>query len=171
MSETAAIITFAAYAEAAVRTAIYPRHYAGIYPAMLYASEVAELRMAVSAGFTAEALKSELGDIAWSVAMWARDRSALEIGPLPESDPMRYPDIDACLWALVEAQDGLCGTEQRWMRDGKGPFICSLPEILVALATLCDYLGTSLDRVLADNIAKLAGRATRGTLGGSGDDR
>lgn len=44
-------------------------------------------------------------------------------------------------------------------------------DVLWYLAALAEELGSSLDEVAEIGIEKLEGRAKRGTLGGSGDDR
>jgi hypothetical protein len=43
--------------------------------------------------------------------------------------------------------------------------------VLWYVAVLADYLDLSLDDIAAANLAKLAGRQSRGVLGGSGDNR
>lgn len=46
-----------------------------------------------------------------------------------------------------------------------------LGDVLWYIAVLADYLGLSFDDIAAKNIAKLADRQARGTIGGSGDNR
>lgn len=44
-------------------------------------------------------------------------------------------------------------------------------DVAWQLAGLCSAMGWSLEEVCAENLAKLSGRASRGTLDGSGDSR
>jgi NTP pyrophosphatase (non-canonical NTP hydrolase) len=46
-----------------------------------------------------------------------------------------------------------------------------LGDVLWYVSETCYQLGLALDRVAADNLAKLAARQVAGTLKGSGDDR
>lgn len=44
-------------------------------------------------------------------------------------------------------------------------------DVLWHLAVLADHLGMPLEKIAADNLAKLKSRKERGVLGGSGDNR
>lgn len=46
-----------------------------------------------------------------------------------------------------------------------------LGDVLWFVAVICDFYQLSLEDVAEGNITKLKGRATRGTIGGSGDER
>ena len=102
-------MTFEDYQVAAVKTAIYPREYAVIYPAL--------------------GLAGEAGEVANKVKKTIRDGSSVE-GVIAE--------VADCLWYI---------------------------------AAIASDLGVSLDDLAQKNLDKLKGRAERGKIGGSGDDR
>jgi NTP pyrophosphatase (non-canonical NTP hydrolase) len=55
--------------------------------------------------------------------------------------------------------------------DSRVKISAELGDLLWYIARTCSELGVSLDDVAGRNIDKLQGRALRGVLGGSGDDR
>jgi NTP pyrophosphatase (non-canonical NTP hydrolase) len=66
------------YQERASDTAVYPRHEFPVYPALGLAGEAGEcsekVKKALRDGhFDVDAMKRELGDVLWYVAMFARD--------------------------------------------------------------------------------------------------
>jgi NTP pyrophosphatase (non-canonical NTP hydrolase) len=68
---------------------------------------------------------------------------------------------------------------KKWVRDDesdesridRADIAKELGDVLWYAAVLADYLDLSLDEIAATNLAKLAGRQSRGVLGGSGDNR
>lgn len=61
-------------------------------------------------------------------------------------------------------------------RDGDDParrakIGAELGDVFWYLVRLCDALGLDPEQVIAENVEKLSGRKSRGTLGGSGDNR
>ncbi|MGB5241537.1 MAG: nucleoside triphosphate pyrophosphohydrolase family protein [Prochlorococcaceae cyanobacterium] len=95
----------------------------------------------------------------------------------------RYPDVGA---NPIYPTLGLCGEAgevadkvKKVLRDRGGVFepqlvedlALELGDVLWYVAQLASELGLDLDDVAQANLAKLAGRARRQTLGGSGDHR
>lgn len=78
---------------------------------------------------------------------------------------------------------GLCGEAgeiankaKKLIRDGDNPakraeITKELGDVCWYIAVLAQELGVNLGKVMEDNLEKLADRKSRGTLGGSGDDR
>lgn len=71
---------FAEYEERAARTAIYPRNYAIIYPALGLASEAGEVagkvkKMIRDGNMDPYALHKEIGDVMWYIAALCHDLS------------------------------------------------------------------------------------------------
>ena len=68
---------------------------------------------------------------------------------------------------------------KKWVRDldsdesriDRADIAKELGDVLWYVAVLADYLDLSLDDIASTNLAKLAGRRSRGVLGGSGDNR
>jgi hypothetical protein len=177
-------MTFAGYCAAAARTRLPSTlEPPGVYPALLYASEVGELLFAIESLLSGEHESAdegleEAGDCCWSLAMWASDRGcelATPDWPLPNVTV--YPDVMSCLLTLVRFQRTINGHEQRVTRDGvdgaptlQKP-VLGLTSCFWAISALAHHLGVDLQIVLRRNLAKLAARAERGTIGGAGDDR
>lgn len=89
-------------------------------------------------------------------------------------DTLLYP----VLGAVSEVAE-IAGKIKKAYRDNSGNLSAEdiaaleleLGDVLWYVAEICTALGFSLDDVAAANLAKLAGRMERGTIGGSGDER
>jgi NTP pyrophosphatase (non-canonical NTP hydrolase) len=90
------------------------------------------------------------------------------------SDCLTYPALGLC----GEAGE-VANIVKKWIRDSnrelspdiKAKLIKELGDVLWYLSQVASDLGVSLNEVASINLAKLADRAARNTLGGSGDDR
>lgn len=87
--------------------------------------------------------------------------------------PSVFPAI-----GLGEEAGEVLGKVKKTLRDGGGDFAKNREAILLELGDVLWYitataegLGATLADVAAANMRKLAGRRTRGTVRGSGDDR
>jgi len=87
-------------------------------------------------------LAAEAGEVAGKYAKYIRDISS-------EAKPSNTP-------AYAVLRDSLAG---------------ELGDVLWFVAVLCDFYQMNIEDVAAKNIEKLKSRATRGTIGGSGDTR
>lgn len=97
---------------------------------------------------------------------------ARETAIYPESHQIVYPALGLC----GEAGE-VANVVQKAMRDDEltdemqASLRKEMGDALWFLAALASDLEWSLEDVAAENLAKLAGRRERGTLGGSGDER
>lgn len=77
---------------------------------------------------------------------------------------LNFEDID-------EANNQARVSFQEIPHERREQIMKELGGMLWYAAATCEELGCSLSEVMRMNLAELAGRAQRGTLGGSGDDR
>lgn len=81
--------------------------------------------------------------------------------------------------SLASEAGEVCGKVGKIIRDNNGVFTpekineisFELGDTLWFLASCCQSLGLSLDKIASDNLKKLADRKERGVIGGSGDKR
>lgn len=151
-------MTLAEYETAAMSTAVFPDYAATLYPLLGLIGEVGELSDAVEAvgervGVLAPGERSEFIEI------------AAEAGAQAKALRDRSPDDDEELRRFVEIAAKLTPTEAETKRIRS-----ELSDCLWMIAALARRFG-GLELVAAENLAKLRGRAERGTLRGSGDDR
>lgn len=166
----------AGYMEQAASTAIYSPQWAVIYPALGLGNEVGELAEKIMAGkiIVAHAL-AELGDVLWYVSALARDARVSQ--DELRWDPASVTQKDA-LRVLVAAAGEAQGHVKKALRDHDGDLdarraglIESLTKVLAAGDALARALSSGIGEVCQWNLDKLAGRASRGALGGDGDVR
>jgi NTP pyrophosphatase (non-canonical NTP hydrolase) len=101
-------------------------------------------------------------------------QAALRTATYGERNRVIYPAL-----GLASEAGEVAGKIKKVLRDQGGDFGRAprealkdeLGDVLWYLAVLAHDLGLSLDEIAARNIDKLASRAERGTIGGSGDTR
>lgn len=92
---------------------------------------------------------------------------------------LAMPGLMYATLGLTNEAGELAGKLKKVLRDDNGVLIPGkrkdiakeLGDCLWYCAAIADELGTTLDAIAADNLAKLSDRAERGVIGGSGDDR
>ena len=102
----------------------------------------------------------------------------------PESNTGSIIALAYTIIGLTNEAGEVAGKFKKVLRDGDGDVIdgevtddqadalgAELGDVLWYLARTADELGFSLDDIATKNLAKLQSRKTRGTLGGSGDNR
>jgi NTP pyrophosphatase (non-canonical NTP hydrolase) len=179
------------YAEAIKAFAIYPQDQGVRYTRLGFHGEVGELTNQVKKMIRDDAgaltdqrrldLTKELGDVAWYVTRLAYhlgvnlEEVEILLGANPLADVVEY-DTSPSLVASVEGLAGLSavffieGPDQILKHEKKG-FVEFTSAAFSLIADIADHLGTDLASILEQNHTKLASRAARGALGGSGDNR
>lgn len=166
------------YQEQAITTAIYKNELAPAYPLIGIVNEAGELAEAVADRNLTEVLK-EGGDVLWYLALAARDLGMA----LPRAfgtDPGTSSQTpEQVMLRLCAAAGELAGHVKKSLRDDDKLWHSSrnhAAETLVLrtldlLASVLSSHGLTLQEVAAANLAKLASRAERGVLNGSGGSR
>lgn len=167
------VLTFDDYTRLAARTAVFPPEAGTYYTALGLCSEIGELAEA-NAAMDASGVRAELGDALWYVALLARAHGLRLPFLLQRVEPRH--DGDELFIKIVALSGYVAGRVKKRIRDGAD----SVPDKVItdALLALLDimaqaatYLGTDLATIAKENLAKLADRAERGVLRGSGDHR
>lgn len=96
-------------------------------------------------------------------------RRARETAIYPEDHRVVYPAL-----GLAGETGETVERVKKWLRDGRldrDALRAEIGDVLWYVANLAADLDLSLDEVAEGNLAKLASRAARGVLSGSGDTR
>lgn len=99
----------------------------------------------------------------------AYQAQALKTAIYPEANRILYPAL-----GLTNEAGEVAGKVKKIIRDGNVSHWAVAKEIgdvLWYAAVLAHDLGFTLEEIAQDNLDKLASRASRGTLKGSGDNR
>lgn len=143
-------------------------------------AEVAEVveNWACSGEYDKAQLIKELGDVFY---YWSRVSAEL-CGPTPQrahrlviqapDRPLTAPVLDAL--RLVRAGGSVSELMKKFIRDGhldQDAARIRLEEVFIAWHALCTASGLAAEQVVNMNYEKVEGRAHRGTIRGSGDNR
>jgi len=164
------------YQKKARSTAIYPNignNFA--YVALGMADEAGELlEKAYDQNTKRSELSKELGDVCWYAS-----QACSEIGAsLADITPSK-PELATDIGSLVVAASKIAGKAKKAIRDDEGVITeekakdieALVGQVLGCVSSYAESLGTTLDKVLEQNIEKLFSRKERGVLKGSGDNR
>lgn len=172
-----------AYADATDRTAIYPGAGTGSVTALTYvalglAGEATEVGEKAATGDAGTGLSAELGDVAWYLGRFHR-----ELG-VDANVSVRYafaraPACNDPVWALTIEAGRTAETMKKALRDDAGQLsaarcttlVTALARVTGAWLTVHQEYQLDPAVTLDANLAKLADRADRGVLTGSGDSR
>jgi NTP pyrophosphatase (non-canonical NTP hydrolase) len=179
------------YAVKTATTAIYPRRGENpVYPTLGLLGESTELLAKLHEQLDVDLTHAEIGDVCWYIARLAAELDA----DLAETLTMPYPVDDAIATAemkvshlgpldtaihLVKVAGEIAEEIKKSIRDSEGNIddarrvriLVRLGSMLKLLEHLADNLNTSLETVMDQNLEKLASRAKRGKISGSGDKR
>lgn len=95
--------------------------------------------------------------------------AAMTTAVYPEDQGLTYTIL-----GLASEAGELAGKLKKQIRDGEGHYEAmkaELGDVLWYVAMAAEELGVGLEEIANRNLEKLASRANRGKLGGSGDDR
>jgi len=174
------------YQIAARGTAIYPASVTVFYPALGLAGEAGEfankikklLRGDSKLEDKLEDLRAELGDVCWYVAGTASDLGlslgTIHTGAVNTQRPTG--DIYSLALKLLGQAGQIAVLADGYRTEGANnlqrQFIAArLQDVVSIILVLADFLGTTFEKLCADNAAKLANRKQNGTIQGDGDNR
>lgn len=194
-------LTFDQYQKSALSTAVYPRQYvlmggetvksdspSCIYPVFGLCGEIGEVGQVLTDGLGSYwELVKECGDVLWYVAAICSDLS-INMSVVSEYD--KFEDFGfitltnnvrgrCMLNELFIAAGIVAEATKKTIRDSAGVvtperlkiIVAALKRVLVALVAICHEHGIDFVVVAQHNLDKLAARAAKGTIQGSGDNR
>lgn len=106
---------------------------------------------------------------------YQREARATAIYSKAIPDPIH--DLTYTILGLVGEAGEVAQVMKKFLRDGgpalemRAKMLSEIGDVLWYIAMLADELGLELDVVARSNLTKLKDRQTRGTIGGSGDER
>ena len=184
-------MTLNEYQNQAITTKIYDDSVAIPYVVLGIAGEAAELYEKVmdyqkGKDVSLDLLGKEIADVVWYLAAWCEENGetlgAVAINDLDRID--LFPNFEDLLEQLIVFSGGIAEVTKKALRDdfeqvSKGQFpadkLSKANKLVSKLYWTCDDLasriGIDMQGLLIQNIEKLASRAERGVLGGSGDNR
>lgn len=187
-------LTFDEYQAWALTTAIYPREYAMVYPALGLAGEAGEVCEKIKKAIRdhggeidRSVLAAELSDVLWYLAALASDCEVT----LSESMTTNYMVAffnHTIRWHPVERMDGAAelANSARCLAASASNFHNMLGRlellgdhrrdnlamaVMEDICVLAGSIGYTLAEIAQLNLGKLADRAARGVIGGEGDAR
>lgn len=194
-------LTFTEYQDRAATTAVYPRQYvlttgkvvdpttrSCIYPVFGLCGEIGEFASVFTdkLGLVGD-VYSEAGDVLWYVAAICSDlKISLRdvVGCETFAQCSHYSlantsSIEELLIELFKAAGIVSEAAKKTIRDNDGVVMDArlktiqnaLFRVLMALGAICYKQDIRLEAVASQNLAKLASRANKGTIQGSGDNR
>lgn len=169
------------YQNDALRTAIYPEDRGLEYTTLGFASEVGELAGAWLGG-DADDVLSEAGDNYWYLAAIAHSLGETLEGVTVFADydeTIDFAPLDELFLLLAVQAGDIAGSVKKAIRDNDGELsegqydkvTDAIANALKVLDTIVLHFDATPAGVQAKNLDKLADRAKRNVIGGSGDAR
>lgn len=164
------------YQQQTAATAVYPPESEGEYLLSELIDELGEVIAGVQQSSPYQDIVEELGDFTWALSQFATCK-AVALYPLWGGQAIyrlqaHIPDTGDALMSLTVALGNLAGGNKKLIRDGTSPdWDEEFGGVLKALFGVAASLNTTVPYILDVNIQKLADRAARGKLHGSGGKR
>ena len=178
------------YQEKAITSKIYDDSVAIPYVVLGICGETSELyeKIVEAIGYGDDAdldlLSKETADIIWYLAAWAEENGLMLEDIAKMSDSESHPTIADMMDDLIKYSGQIAEYSKKALRDDfadicKGVYPASkmnktnvsVANLLSTVKSVVTFFGLDFELALQQNIDKLASRAARGVLGGSGDVR
>lgn len=178
------------YQEKAITSKIYDDSVAIPYVVLGICGETAELyekiveAIGYGEGADLDLLSKETADIIWYLAAWAEENGLMLEDIEKMSNMTSHPTIADMMDDLVKYSGQIAEFSKKALRDdfddiSNGVYPASkmdktntsVANLLLTVKLIVKYFGLDFETALQENIDKLASRAARGVLGGSGDVR